>query len=70
MGVSAVKWGSVILEALARPRVAVTSKVKAGDTNVLDSPPDVVDMWLMYFRDPGGEDVSSLRQAPPPPHVT
>ena len=34
MGVSAVKWGSAILDALALPCVASTSKVIAGDTDL------------------------------------
>ena len=67
MGVSAVKWGSVILDALALPCVASTSNVRAGDTDLCDSLLDAFSMLLSKgVPAGGGEALRSPALAFPP----
>ncbi len=67
IGVSAVKWGSVILDALALPCVASTSKVSAGDTDFVGPLLDACSMdVLRIFPAAGGEALLAQRKASPP----
>ena len=67
MGVSAVKWGSVILDALALPCVASTSKVRAGDTEFGEPLLDACSIdVLKKLPGAGGEALLAQRKASPP----
>ena len=67
MGVCAMKCGSAILDALALPCVASTSKVIAGDTDLCGLL--LVSSAILVLRDrlpAEGEALGSLGQASPP----
>ena len=67
IGVSAVKWGSVILDALALPCVASTSKVRAGDTAFCGPLLDARSMAVLRDASAaGGEALSCDSPASPP----
>ena len=67
MGVWAVKWGRVILDALALPCVASTSKVRAGDTEMCGPLLGACSIdVLKVASDVGGEALLAQRKASPP----